>query len=58
MFITLDGNTINYDGSYGDHICLGFINEGGYYYSSSGSGIAAFMSATCNLYTGLIDTKE
>lgn len=54
IFITLDGNTIYYDGLYGDTIYLGFINEGGYYYSSSGTGIAAFNNATCSLYSGLL----
>ena len=58
LFVSLhDNEIIYYDGSYGDAVHLIFINEGGYYYSSSGSGIAAFMNATCNLYTGLINTK-
>jgi hypothetical protein len=57
LFVTMHGDTICYDGSYGDDIYLTFINEGGYYYSKSGTGIAALMNATCNLMTGLIDVK-
>lgn len=36
----LDGNTIYYDGSHGSPITLLFVNEGGYYYASSGTGIS------------------
>lgn len=34
-----EGNTVPYDGSRGDVITPIFINEGGYYYASSGRGI-------------------
>jgi succinylglutamate desuccinylase len=40
LFVQLDGSVIHYDGAYGDEIYLLFINEGGYYYSSSGTGIS------------------
>lgn len=54
LFVSLDGDTINYDGSYGDTIYLAFINEGGYYYSSSGTGICALMNATCSIQNGIL----
>ena len=34
-----DGETVVYDGSFGDEIVPIFVNEGGYYYASSGRGI-------------------
>ena len=34
-----DGATVPYDGSFGDEIVPIFVNEGGYYYASSGRGI-------------------
>lgn len=40
LFVDLDGNTIPYDGSHGSPVTLLFINEGGYYYASSGTGIS------------------
>ena len=40
LFVDLDGNTIPYDGSHGSPVTLIFVNEAGYYYSSSGTGIS------------------
>lgn len=40
LFVDLDGKIIRYDGSHGSPITLLFVNEGGYYYSSSGTGIS------------------
>jgi succinylglutamate desuccinylase len=40
LFVDLDGKTIPYDGSHGSPVTLLFINEGGYYYASSGTGIS------------------
>jgi len=40
LFVDLDGKVIPYDGSHGSPISLLFINEGGYYYASSGTGIS------------------
>ena len=40
LFVDLDGKIIPYDGSHGSPITLLFVNEGGYYYSSSGTGIS------------------
>ena len=34
-----DGNSVPYDGAFGDEIVPIFVNEGGYYYASSGRGI-------------------
>jgi succinylglutamate desuccinylase len=52
LFVDLDGNVIPYDGSYGSPVTLMFINEGGYYYGSSGTGIAVAMHDEFDLETG------
>ena len=52
LFIDLDGNTINYDGSHGSEVILMFINEGGYYYATSGTGIAVAKRDYFSLSTG------
>ena len=40
LFVDLDGNIIPYDGSHGSPVTLIFVNEAGYYYQSSGTGIS------------------
>jgi succinylglutamate desuccinylase len=40
LFVSVSGEIIRYDGSHGDSAYLMFINEGGYYYAQSGTGIA------------------
>jgi len=52
LFITLDGSTINYDGSHGDEVYLIFVNEGGYYYKSSGTGIGVAVASEFSLEDG------
>ena len=52
MFVDLDGNTIMYDGKYGSPVTLIFVNEGGYYYSSSGTGIGVATPGRFSLETG------
>lgn len=58
LFIDLDGNTINYDGSHGSPILLMFINEGGYYYSSSGTGISVARRDDYDLESGQLLPEE
>ena len=59
LFLDLDGNVITYDGSHGSPVHLIFVNEGGYYYSSSGTGIGVAVSSKYDLKTGyLVPDKE
>lgn len=51
LFVTLDGTVIPYDGSHGDPVHLMFVNEGGYYYASSGTGIGTAVATEYNLET-------
>jgi hypothetical protein len=43
---------IPYNGSHGDAVYLMFINEGGYYYAKSGTGIGVAVAAAYDLQTG------
>jgi len=52
LFVDLDGNVIPYDGSHGSPIYLMFVNEGGYYYSSSGTGVSIAIATEYDLHTG------
>lgn len=52
LFVDLDGTVIPYDGSFGSPIRLTFINEGGYYYASSGTGIAVTRPDAFDLANG------
>jgi len=54
LFLTLDGDVINYDGSYGSPVYLMFVNEGGYYYESSGTGIGVAVKMEYDLETGAL----
>ena len=54
LFVDLDGEVIPYDGSHGSPICVTFINEGGYYYASSGTGISVAKPACFDLESGRI----
>jgi succinylglutamate desuccinylase len=58
LFVDLDGNVINYDGSHGSPVLLMFINEGGYYYSSSGTGISVARRDEYSLETGQLLPEE
>jgi hypothetical protein len=54
MFVALDGSIIPYNGSHGDEVILIFINEGGYYYKSSGTGITVAAKSHFDLFTGMM----
>ena len=58
LFVDLEGNTIPYDGSHGSPVCLKLVNEGGYYYKSSGTGIAFAARAYFDLEIGLLVREE
>jgi len=58
LFVDLHGNIIPYDGSHGSPVYLMFVNEGGYYYKSSGAGIAVATKAFFDLETGLLVREE
>ena len=48
----MDGKVIPYDGSHGDEVHLIFVNEGGYYYESSGTGIGVAVKSEFDWQTG------
>ena len=52
LFVDLDGNTIAYDGSHGSPVRLVFVNEGGYYYAQSGTGLSVVQENQFDLETG------
>jgi len=58
LFVDLDGNVIPYDGSYGSPIYLMFVNEGGYYYASSGTGVSVAVKTYFDLETGVLVKEE
>ena len=55
LFVQWDGTVLPYDGSYGDEIYLLFINEGGYYYPSSGTGISVALKTQFHWATAVLD---
>ena len=52
LFVDLAGNVIPYRGSHGTAVYLMFINEGGYYYAESGTGIGVAVQSSFQLRTG------
>jgi len=52
LFVSLDGKVIPYDGSHGEEVHLIFVNEGGYYYASSGTGIGVAVKSEFDWQTG------
>lgn len=52
LFVKLDGTIVEYDGSHGDEVHLIFVNEGGYYYESSGTGIGVAVKSRFDWQTG------
>ncbi|KAL9178354.1 hypothetical protein ACHAXT_000001 [Thalassiosira profunda] len=52
LFVQLDGTVIPYDGSHGEEVHLIFVNEGGYYYASSGTGIGVAVKSKFDWSTG------
>jgi succinylglutamate desuccinylase len=53
LFVRLDGSLVRYDGSHGDEVHLIFVNEGGYYFEQSGTGIGVAVKTGYGLMTGL-----
>lgn len=51
LFLTMEGDVVPYDGSHGETVYLMFINEGGYYYASSGTGIGVAIATEYDLET-------
>jgi hypothetical protein len=58
LFVDLEGNVIPYDGSYGSPVYLMFVNEAGYYYESSGTGVSVAIKTEYDLETGSLNSKE
>ena len=58
LFVALDGSVQPYDGSHGDEVFLIFVNEGGYYYQSSGTGIGVAVKAKFDLDSGFLVKDE
>lgn len=58
LFVTLDGSVLPYDGSHGDEVYLIFVNEGGYYYQSSGTGIGVAVKAKYDIDSGMLVDDE
>lgn len=52
LFVELDGTVVPYDGSHGDVVHVIFVNEGGYYYESSGTGVGVAVRSQFDLLTG------
>mmetsp|Transcript_14800 Transcript_14800/g.32244 ORF Transcript_14800/g.32244 Transcript_14800/m.32244 type:complete len:411 (+) Transcript_14800:188-1420(+) len=52
LFLASDGTVVPYDGSYGGEVLLVFVNEGGYYYAGSGTGIGVAVKGAFDLETG------
>jgi len=52
LFVKLDGSLIRYDGSHGDEVHLIFVNEGGYYFKESGTGIGVAVETAYDMLTG------
>jgi hypothetical protein len=52
LFVALDGSIVYYDGSHGDQVNVMFVNEAGYYYPSSGTGISVAIQVQFHLESG------
>lgn len=58
LFLDLGGNIITYDGSHGEEVHLIFVNEGGYYYQSSGTGIGVAVASEYDLTTARLPPRK
>eukprot|EP00980_Cylindrotheca_fusiformis_P021820 scaffold8658_cov101-Cylindrotheca_fusiformis.AAC.6 len=59
LFVAPDRSVVHYDGSHGDNVYVIFVNEAGYYYEASGTGIGVAVSSEYDLWSGLLkDTEE
>lgn len=54
LYVKHDGSIIPYDGSHGDEVHVVFVNEGGYYYQSSGTGIGVAVKAEYDVESGTL----
>lgn len=55
LFVDADtGDIVPYSGSHGDEVYLIFVNEGGYYYSESGTGVGVAIESKLNISTARI----
>ena len=54
LFVRPDGTIVPYDGSHGDVVHLMFVNEAGYYYTSSGTGIGVAYPGVFDYSTGML----
>lgn len=54
LFVAQDGSVVHYEGSHGDEVYLIFINEAGYYYQSSGTGIGVAVESKFDLEFGML----
>lgn len=52
LFVRVDGTIVPYDGSHGEEVHLIFVNEGGYYYASSGTGVGVAVKSQFDWQTG------
>jgi aspartoacylase len=57
LFINMTGETIPYDGSHGKEIYVIFVNEAGYYYDSSGTGIGVAYKGEFDWRNGMLNKQ-
>lgn len=58
IFVAMDGSVVRYDGSHGDEVNVIFVNEAGYYYPSSGTGISVSVQSHFDLKDGMLAETE
>jgi succinylglutamate desuccinylase len=58
LFVNLDGSITYYEGSHGDQVYLVFVNEGGYYYQSSGTGIGVAVKSEYSILDGMLTANK
>ena len=58
LFVALDGSIVYYEGSHGDEVYVVFVNEAGYYYASSGTGIGVAVATQFDLEEGMLADHE
>ncbi|CAJ1963171.1 unnamed protein product [Cylindrotheca closterium] len=58
LFVAHDRSVVPYDGSHGDEVYLIFVNEAGYYYASSGTGIGVAITSYYDLQTGMLKEEK
>lgn len=58
LFVAPDSSVVYYDGSHGEEVYVVFVNEAGYYYKSSGTGIGVAVATQYNPLTGILKDHE